>query len=224
VQAEGGAGSQGKANARASGPHGEWLYPSMATLVVLAALMVYERAGTPESSAAATSAPGAAVAARGEPVAELEALASPPPEAGLPAVPRTTVGGGWYAVPPKLTGNLVRVEGLVLQVQGSKSGPSPMACLSEPTPLTTPIRVGSRASKGARVAVRLLDADGRLLPAGDVPGGSQLFLAQGRGALEWTAFEQRLAPVAGVSFARLCVDNRAGSGVVRVRNVRFTPE
>ncbi len=154
----------------------------------------------------------------------------PEVEVTPPRVARSSaiVGGGWYAVPPSLAGRGVRYVDGVLEVDGQAGSVTPMACLVDEAPLTGPVSVtgewslsgvGTVRTKGARVALRLLDAGGRLVPTNSVVGGPQRFIAQGRRKLAWTAFDGKVEPADGVATVRLCVDNRAGAGVVRVRNV-----
>ncbi len=209
-------------------PVSEWLYPTLATVVVVVALLAW---GFGVGAAPDAPEPEAAVASAEVPEADAEA---PTPEEGPTerAAPRSTIGGGWYAVPPSLSGKSVRFSGGVLEVKGSRTSVTPMACLSEEASLAGPVvvkgewsleSVGTAKTKGARVALRLLGAEGRLMPPGSLPGGSQLFVAQGRRSLSWTAFEGRADPQPGVASVRLCVDNRAGTGTVRVRNVEMRP-
>lgn len=216
------------AAARAGTPVSEWLYPTLATLVVVVALLVWGFGG---GAAPGVPEPEAAVGSGEVPEAEADA---PTVEEGPTerAAPRSTIGGGWYAVPPSLSGKSVRFSGGVLEVKGSRTSVTPMACLSEEASLAGPVvvkgewsleSVGTAKTKGARVALRLLGAEGRLMPPGSLPGGSQLFVAQGRRSLSWTAFEGRADPQPGVASVRLCVDNRAGTGTVRVRNVEMRP-
>jgi len=150
--------------------------------------------------------------------------------AAAPGERKGGVGGGWYAVPPTLAGDRVRFADGVLEVLGGSVDRPPMACLGTEPDLRAAValsgewsldEVGNKDSKGARVAVRLLNAGGTMVEAESVAGGAQIFVVQGRRSLEWTPFSTRVEPHPAVTAVRLCVDNRAGAGVVRVRNVVF---
>jgi hypothetical protein len=213
-----------------------WLYPTLATVVVVAALLAWALSrGVP---AAPASVPTSEASRAPAPAPSEEAPPEGVPAGGDPAAPVernkpvATVGGGWYAVPPQLAGQEVRFVSGVLEVRGAP-GSAPMACLAEEAALTSPVRlsgewsldgVGNKDSRGARVALRLLDASGHLVPADSVEGGAQRFVAQGRRSLGWTAFGDTVVPTPGVARVRVCVDNRAGSGVVRVRGVSLAAQ
>lgn len=209
-------------------PDAQWLPPTLAWLVVVAALGAWwVTRPVPEPVDSPVVAP--VVTSADEEAAPVDAELSEK-EATAPRVPRSSaiVGGGWYAVPPSLAGRGVRYVDGVLELDGQAGSVTPMACLVDEAPLTGPVSVtgewsltgvGTVKTKGARVALRLLDAGGRLVPASSVAGGPQRFIAQGRRKLAWTAFDGKVEPAAGVATVRLCVDNRAGAGVVRVRNV-----
>lgn len=219
--------------APAAGSVAEWLYPTLATALVVAVLLAWTFRGEAPPGMADPASPTGSSEVAAEAVADAAGEGAFEEEpAAERATPRSTIGGGWYAVPPSLSGSTVRFSGGVLEVKGSRSSVTPMACLAEEASLSGPVvvkgewsldSVGTAKTKGARVALRLLGAEGRLMPAGSIPGGSQLFVAQGRRSLSWTAFEGRADPHAGVASVRLCVDNRAGSGTVRVRNVEMRP-
>ncbi len=203
-----------------------WVFYAGAAALALAAGLTYWR-----------SPPGGPAGDHAAPPREAdapEAATAPLPPVEAPAAklrtgsPKGEVGGGWYAVPPSLAGNLVRFTGGILEVEGADLAKSPMACLSETTPMTGAIavsgnwaldHVGTPGSKGARVGVRLLDAGGKILPQGVVPGGSQVFVANGRLVQDWATFKQTIPQHEAAAQVRLCVDNQAGSGVVRVRDV-----
>ncbi|GDX81418.1 hypothetical protein LBMAG42_32290 [Deltaproteobacteria bacterium] len=202
-----------------------WVFYAGAGALALAAGVAYWR--SPPPGAAEAIAPSAASIAT-----EPAALPAATPEAPLPkprtGPPKGEVGGGWYAVPPSLAGNLVRYVDGVLEVEGADLAKPPMACLSETTPMTGAVsvagswaldHVGTPGSKGARVGVRLLDAGGKILPQGVVPGGSQVFVANGRLVQDWASFKQTIPQHEAAAQVRLCVDNQGGSGVVRVRDV-----
>lgn len=202
-----------------------WAFYAGAAALALAAGLTWWR--SPPHVAFEPSVPPADVVAT-------EPAGSPTPPGETPAPkprggPRKgDVGGGWYAVPPSLAGNLVRFTGGILEVEGSDLAKPPMACLSQLTPMTGPVavsgswaldHVGTKGSKGARVGVRLLDANEKILPKGVVPGGSQVFVANGRLVQDWTTFRQTIPQHEAAIQVRLCVDNQGGSGVVRVRDV-----
>lgn len=208
-----------------------WAYYAGAAALALAAGTAYWRNPPGEAVQAPEPAPPPAV------VAEPAVAAAVPAQAALPkpqpGQPKGQVGSGWYAVPPALAGNLVRVVEGALEVEGADLAKPPMACLSETTAMTGPIHVsgsweldhvGTPRSKGGRVGVRLLDAAGKILPNEAVPGGAQVFVASGRLVQDWTAFNQTIPLNAATSQVRVCVDNLGGTGVVRVRDVVVSVE
>ncbi len=195
-----------------------WLWPVGTALLLCGALVAYVR-----------SLPAAVLPVGVEPSAEEAAADAPPPPARQAGAGRKgLVGGGWYAVPPALAGGLVRFGDAGLEVEGSPDGDGPAACLDPDQELTGPIgvtgewaldSVGGKATKGGRVAVRLLDESGRMVAKGTVPGGAQVMLVNGRRSLDWTPFARDIPTMPNVAKMRVCVHNEAGSGVVRVRNV-----
>ncbi len=214
-------------------PPSGWLYLGLSAALVVLAVLVYVASGgrsghTADVDAAPPPAPTAAQAS-----AEGAAPAAKPGRAAASGEVKGRIGGGWYAVPPALGGKQVRFVDGVVEVEGADTPKPPMACQEATVPLTAPVHVrgtwqldhvGGPATKGARVAVRLLDERGTILPPGSVPGGAQIFVANGRMVQDWAPFEQVIAPAAGATQVRLCVDNLGGTGVVRVKDVTLTAE
>ncbi len=199
-----------------------WLAPVATALFLCAALVAYVRSLPPALLPVGAEPVGA------EPEAAEGGPAATPPAKQAGAGRKGLVGGGWYAVPPPLAGGLVRFSDAGLEVEGSPDGDGPAACLDPDQELAGPLRVsgewsldavGGKETKGGRVAVRLLDESGRMVPKGTVAGGAQVMLVNGRRSLEWTPFSQEIPPTPKVAKMRVCVHNEAGSGVVRVRNV-----
>ncbi|MSQ03177.1 MAG: hypothetical protein EXR71_15020 [Myxococcales bacterium] len=193
-----------------------WLLPVGTALLLCGVLVAYVRSLPP----AVLPVGAAPEAVRGD--------AAAPPARQQGAGRKGLVGGGWYAVPPPLAGGPVRFGDGGLEVEGTPDGDAPMACLDPDRELSGPLRVsgewsldavGGKETKGARVAVRLLDDSGRMVPKGTVAGGSQVFIVNGRRSLDWTPFFEIIPVTPRVAKMRVCVHNEAGSGVVRVRNL-----
>lgn len=207
-----------------------WVYYALAAVLAVAAGWTYLR--HPPTEAPPAAPPAVSTGSGTVPVAETLA---PPPKKVRPSggAARGVVGGGWYAVPPALAGKQVRFVDGVLEVEGADLPKPPMACLTETPAMTGAVRVsgnwsldhvGTAASKGGRIGLRLLDVAGRLLPQGVVPGGAQVWIANGRLMADWAPFNKLVPRAEAAVSVRLCVDNLAGSGVVRVRDVVLSVE
>ncbi|GDX82317.1 hypothetical protein LBMAG42_41280 [Deltaproteobacteria bacterium] len=216
-----------------------WLFPVLATIVLLAGIFAWTTTHAPAAALDLASIPPAPVVAASAEAAPVEAaeaeapVAEPagdveaPEAAGADAAPAGKPGkgprniiGGWTVFPKAQAASIASDNAGSFTL---KAVPDQMAVACRaPAPLTGKTTVSAEwnvagvTGKAARLKYKQMDAAGK--PIKDASGWT--VVARGKATAGWAPATAAITPTAGAVSGVLCVEVDAGAGSVQVRNTR----
>ncbi len=208
-----------------------WLFPVLATIVLLAGIFAWTTTHAPTAALDLASIPPAPViAATAEPTpVEGAAAAEAPSEAAADAGdasaakpgrgPRNVIGG-WKVIPKEQAATIASDDAGTFTLNAV---PTQMAVACRPAaPLTGKTTVSAEwnvtgvTGKSARLKYRQMDASGK--PIRD--RSAWTVLARGNSTAGWTPATATITPAATAATGLLCIEVDAGAGTVSVRNTK----
>ena len=201
-----------------------WLFPVLATIVLLAGIGAWMGTHCPAPAVELASPPPVVQAA---PPAPVEAAVEAAPAEAAPAADLTPAGrprrgppnliGDWTVQPKGEAASVASDDGTTFSL--SALAARGVSACRPPVPLTGPLTVGAEwnvsgvSGKAAILVFKQSDATGKVVKG---PAGRTV-VSRGKDSLGWKAATAEVTPTAGASHGSLCVEIDAGAGKVQVR-------
>ena len=201
-----------------------WLFPVLATIVLLAGIGAWMGTHCPAPAVELASPPPVVQAA---PPAPVEAAVEAAPAEAAPAAELTPAGrprrgppnliGDWTVQPKGEAASVASDDGTTFSL--SALAARGVSACRPPVPLTGPLKVSAEwnvsgvSGKAARMVFKQLDAAGK--PLGGATG--RAVVSRGKESGGWKAVSADVSPGAGATRGSLCIEMDAGAGNVQVR-------
>lgn len=197
-----------------------WLFPVLATIVLLAGIGAWMSTHAPPPVVTLASPPPAVVVAAAPAPAEAVVEEAPAAElspAGRPRRGPPNLIGDWTVQPKGEAASVASDDGTTFSLSAlaarGVSGCRPLVPLAGPLKVSAEWNVSGVSGKAAMLVVKQSDGTGKVVKG---PAGRTV-VSRGKDSGGWKAVTAEVTPTAGASHGSLCIEMDAGAGKVQVR-------